>query len=65
MRRLLKKSWAQLKFHARKTLATAYRGEELKDSYRINGRAILRFVTADGNLDHELPIDVTVDDFPF
>lgn len=65
MRRLHKNSWAQLKFQARKTLAWALKGEELKDSYKITGRSVLRLITSEGNLDYELSVEVTVDEIPF
>lgn len=65
VRRLQKGAWAQLKFTAKKTLAWAFKGEELKSTYRISGRSILRLVTSEGNFDYELPIDVTVEEFPF
>jgi hypothetical protein len=63
--RLHKEQWAQLRFKAKKTLATAYKGEELKDSYSITGRSILRLVTTKGSFDYEIPIDTTVDEFLF
>jgi hypothetical protein len=65
VRRLLKNSWAQVKFQTRRTLATAFKGEELKDSYRVTGRSILRLVTSEGNFDYEIPIDVLLEDIPF
>jgi hypothetical protein len=63
--KLHNEQWAQLRFKAKKTLATAYKGEELKDSYSIAGRSILRLVTKDGSYDYEIPIDITVDEFIF
>ena len=65
VRRLNKKSWAQLKFSARRILAFASKGQELKDSYRVAGRSIIRLVTVEGNFDYEFPLDVTIDDIPF
>lgn len=65
VRRLQKKAWAQVPFTANKTLAWAFKGEELKDEYRVTGRSVLRLVTSERNYDYELPIDVTVDDIPF
>ena len=63
--KLHKNSWAQLKFEARKLLAIAREGDELKDSYRVTGRSILRLVTSEGNYDYELSLDVLVDELPF
>lgn len=65
VRRLSRKSWAQLTFKAQRYLAFAREGEELKDSYRLNGRSVLRLVTADGHFDYELLLDVTIDEIPF
>ena len=65
VRKLNKGAWAQVRFKASKTLAWALKGEELKDSYKINGRSVLRLVTEQGNFDYELAIDVTVDDILF
>lgn len=65
IRRMRKDSWAQLRFKAKKVLAWSFKGDELKDSYRVSGRSVLRIVTGEGNFDYEVPIDVTVDDIPF
>ncbi|MDD5391129.1 MAG: hypothetical protein PHD37_17470 [Gallionellaceae bacterium] len=65
VRRLNKNSWAQLKFSARRVLAVASKGEELKDSYRVSGRSVIRLVTVEGNFDYEFPLDVALDEIPF
>ncbi len=65
VRKLHKNSWAQLKFDAKKILAYARSGDELKDSYRVTGRSVLRIVTSEGNFDYELSLDVVVDEIPF
>ena len=62
---LQKGAWAQLKFHARGIAATAYKGEQLQDSYRVHGISALRIVTADGNFDYDIAIDVEVNEIPF
>jgi len=62
---LQKGAWAQLKFEARGTLATALKGEQLQDSYHVRGLSVLRIVTADGNFDNEIPVDVEVNEMPF
>jgi len=62
---LQKGAWAQVKFTAERTLEFAYKGEELKDSYEIRGRSLLRVVTPEGNFDYEIPINVTVNEVPF
>lgn len=65
VRKLHKNSWAQLVFDTKKILAFAKEGDELKDSYRVTGRSIIRLVTSDGNYDYELSLDVLVDEIPF
>jgi hypothetical protein len=62
---LQKGAWAQLKFHTRGVLATAYKGEQLQDSYHVGGVSVLRIVTADGNFDYDIPIDIEVNEIPF
>jgi hypothetical protein len=62
---LQKDSWAQLKFETRGTLATAFEGEQFQDSYHVRGTSALRLVTADGNFDYDMPVDVEVNDIPF
>jgi hypothetical protein len=62
---LQKGAWAQLKFSARGTLATAFKGEQLQDSYHVRGRSTLRIVTTDGNFDYDIPIDVEAMEIPF
>ena len=58
-------AWAQLRFETRSTLAWAFGGQELLDTYRLRGIGILRIVTTDGNFDHEISIDVEVNEIPF
>lgn len=65
VRRLHKNSWAQLNFETRKILAFAKEGDQLKDSYRVSGRSVVRLVTSDGNFDYEIPLDVTFEDIAF
>lgn len=65
IRKLRRGGWAQLKFSARKVVGTAMLGEALKDSYRLTGRAVLRFVTNEGHFDNELQVDVTAMEVPF
>ncbi|WKZ18271.1 MAG: hypothetical protein QY310_12650 [Candidatus Jettenia sp. CY-1] len=65
IRKLHKNSWAQLKFESKKILAWVTEGDELKDSYRVSGRSIVRLVTSEGHFDYELSLDVVVDEIPF
>lgn len=65
IRKLHKNSWAQITFHSKKTLAWAFKGEELKSLYRISGRSILRLITSEGHFDYEISIDTTANELPF
>lgn len=65
VRRLNRHAWAQLKFSAKRILAFATEGQELKDAYRLTGRALIRLVTVDGNYDYEFSLDVKIDEIPF
>jgi hypothetical protein len=62
---LQKGAWAQLKFQARGVLATAFKGEQLRDKYHVQGRTMLRIVTADGNFDYLFRIDLDVTELAF
>ena len=61
VRRLQRGAWAPVKFSASKVLAFSWRGEEIRDSYRVNGRGNMRLVTDLGNFDYSLIIDLLVD----
>lgn len=65
VRRLRRSQWVQISYNAKKTVAFSFKGEEIKDSYRINGKSILRLVTSEGYFDYEFSIDVVADDIPF
>lgn len=65
IRKLHKNSWAQILFSSSKILAFVHEGEELKDSYRLTGKAILRLITQEGNFDYTLSIDVECSEIPF
>lgn len=58
-------AWAQVKCEARRVLASAIKGEEVKNSYHISGRAVLRVATSSGNFDYEQFIDAEIEDIPF
>jgi nucleoside 2-deoxyribosyltransferase len=65
VRRLAPGAWAQLKFSATARLANFFLGEEIKDSYKVAGKSVLRIVTSDGNFDHEVFVDAMIEEFPF
>jgi hypothetical protein len=64
LRKFHGESWAHLTFRAKKILALA-RKEELKGSYPINGHAIIRLATSEGNFDYTVNIETTCEEFPF
>ena len=65
VKRLQRSGWAQLRFTARPAVASKIFGDELKESYQIAGRSMLRLVTDKGIFDHEISIDTVVMDIPF
>jgi hypothetical protein len=65
VKRLQRSGWAQLRFVTDRTVATVFQGEELKDSYRITGRSVLRLVTNKGMFDYEISIDTVAEVLPF
>lgn len=52
-------------FTASSILAWAKDGEELKDSYHVIGKSLLRLVTLEGDVDYTVDVDVVVDEVPF
>lgn len=65
VQRLQSQSWAQLQFSGSRDLALAWLGDEIKDSYTISGKSLLRFVTAAGTFDYELSMNIDVNELPF
>jgi nucleoside 2-deoxyribosyltransferase len=65
MPRLTKGGWAQIKLVGKKMVATAFKGEELKDAYELTGVALLRVSTAKGDFDTLINLKVTADEIPF
>jgi hypothetical protein len=65
VRRLPAGGWAQLKFSARALLASSFLGDEIKESYKITGRSVLRIVTSEGHFDHDVAVDALLEEFPF
>lgn len=63
--RLGPNSWAQFEITGRRMLASARKGDKLKDSYDLKGSILLRLVTTNGNIDYEFNIDETIDILPF
>lgn len=65
VRRLNQNDWAQLKFSARKVLATSFQGEELKDEYPLKGKVNVRLSTSHGVFDQDFSVDAKFEEFPF
>jgi hypothetical protein len=63
--RLTKGGWAQIKIVGKKTVATAFKGEELKDEYELSGVAMVRVSTSKGNFDSLINVKVTAVEIPF
>lgn len=60
-----KNGWSQLRFKASRTLAYAWKGDAIKNSYTLAGRGLLRLETVEGNIDHEFDFNIIVEDMPF
>ena len=58
-------TWAPISITGKKTLATAYDGEDLKDTYHLVGHVTLEIVTDSGSYRERLELDVVVDEIPF
>lgn len=63
-RRIPSGGWSQIMVVGEKILAWAHQ-EELKESYKIGGRVMIRIVTSTKSYDFEKNIEVEVDDIPF
>lgn len=61
-----RKGWLPLTFTAERRVDDTFDGNALKDSYALNGRAIIRLVTPSGTFDHQVNIHVTAEkELPF
>jgi hypothetical protein len=65
VRRLSRNGWAQLKFSARRLVATTLKGDRLQDSYRISGTTVTRIVTPEGTFDYPATLEVEAEEIPF
>lgn len=65
VRRLQKGGWAQLQFTMKRMLAIATKGEAIKEKYQVKGKVCLRIVTTSGDFDHDLMLEVDIEDIPF
>ncbi len=65
LKKITSKSWADLTFNTRKPVAFSFKGEELKSSYKVSGKTILRIVTSKGIYDYPHYVDTVADEVPF
>lgn len=65
MRRINPQGWAQVIAVGEKTVQNVFNGGELKNSYTISGRLLVRVVTASRHYDFESTLSVEVEDLPF
>lgn len=63
--RLQKGAWAQIQFEVEKVLARTWKGEVLKDEYKVGGRSMLRLVTNEGYFDYDLNVHIEFFYLPF
>jgi hypothetical protein len=46
-------------------LAARWRGDEVLNSYRLQGKGILRFITDERAFDYEINLNVELEELPF
>jgi hypothetical protein len=63
--RINKNGWIPINLVGKKTVATAWKGEELKDEYQLTGVAIVRVRTASGDFDSKVDLKVIANEIPF
>jgi nucleoside 2-deoxyribosyltransferase len=60
-----KKGWTQIELVTTRIIAQSWEGEEIKDSYTIQGNVFIEIATDKGNFSKKIPISVYVDTLPF
>jgi hypothetical protein len=60
-----KKGWTQIELNNSRIIANSWEGEEIKDSYTIQGNVFIEIATDKGNFSKKIPINVYVDTLPF
>lgn len=63
--RIGRSGWCQVRLKAKRTIAWAWKGDEIPESITLGGRGVLRIETTDGNYDHEFDFNLELEDFPF
>jgi hypothetical protein len=65
VKKITSKSWTDLTFNTKRPVAFSFRGEELKSSYKVSGKTILRIVTSNGIYDYPHFVDIVAEEIPF
>lgn len=60
-----KKRWTQIEINASRIMARAWKGEEIRNTYNIEGNVFIELATSKGTFTENLPIKVTIDNLPF
>ena len=63
--RLSPGAWGQIKIRGTKQVWSKFKGDTVKDSYRLAGRSLLEIVTSEGNFRKEINLEIDVDEIPF
>lgn len=65
VRLLTRNGWSQVKLIGEKVMASKWEGQEVKSSYLLSGKALVRVVTARDPYDYPFNLLVKVEEFPF
>lgn len=60
-----RKGFTQIELNATRVLAYAFNGDEIKDSYTVQGSLFIEVVTNKGSYSSKLPISIYMDTLPF
>lgn len=60
-----KKGWIQIELNTSRIIAESWEGEEIKDSYSIQGNMLIEIATDKGNFSKKIPISIYIDTLPF
>lgn len=60
-----KGGWRQIGVNAKRGLAYSWKGEEIKDSYKVNGNLLIEIATDKGAYTKKIPLNLNISDLPF
>lgn len=60
-----KKGWTQIELNTKRILARAWKGDILRDNYKITGDLLLEIATDKGTFNKKLPLNIEIEDLPF